>query len=209
MGMARIPVAEFRVHSQNASLVRATANAPAQPDNDLRQWAQQSSLSSGGMMMGGLALAAVGGVGALLMNVGFFGMVALSSMITVGGGVAFLGALKLRGRKKKDSEPQLALPASSSTVIAERGRRVSAVLARGGDFTFERLMAELRWTEPALLETLVAMKEIGQVIEDLDLDTGEWVYRSQLTDYGHALPAGGMTLADRQARGLHAEAQQQ
>ena len=83
MGMARIPVAEFRVHSQNTSLVRATANAPAQPDSDLRQWAQQSSLSSGGMVMGGLALAAVGGIGALLMNVGFFGMVALSSMITV------------------------------------------------------------------------------------------------------------------------------
>jgi len=208
MGMARIPVAELRVHSQGPGLVRASSTAPARSDDDLRQWAQRSSLSPGAMVAGGLALAAVGGVGALLMSVGFFGMVALSSMMTVGGGVAFLGVLKRRGRA--EPEPPLALPAASMAVIAERARRVQSVLAPGGDFTFEQLMAALRWTEPALLETLLSMKETGQVIEDLDLDTGQWVYRSQHNEYGSTVPGGGgMTLADRQARGLHAEAQQQ
>ena len=44
-------------------------------------------------------------------------------------------------------------------------------------------------------------------MSDFDLDTGEWVYRSQYTEYGSALPQGAMTLADRQ--GLHAEANHQ
>ena len=53
-----------------------------------------------------------------------------------------------------------------------------------------------RWTDRALVETLVAMKDAGALIEDLDLDSGEWVYRLQ---YGDAIgtPAS-MTLADRQ-----------
>ncbi|MCA9707883.1 MAG: hypothetical protein KDK70_18670 [Myxococcales bacterium] len=206
--MARIPVAELRVQTQGPGLVRVTANSPVPvaKGGELRDWVQESSVSPGAMVAGGLGLAAIGGLGALTMHVGLLGVIALGSMITVGGGVAFLGILKRKGRGV--AEPMRALPpASPSTVIAERARRVSAVLSTTGeDFTFERLLDVLRWTEPALLETLVAMKEAGQLIEDLDLDTGEWVYRSQTTEYGSALPGGGMTLADRQAQGLHVEA---
>lgn len=208
MGMARIPAAQLQVQTQGPGLVHVTANAPAPvPARDLQDWVAQSSLSAGAMVMGGLALAAVGGLGALVMHVGFFGVVALSSMITVGGGVALLGILKRKGRKAP--EPRALPPASTASVIAERARRVQAVLGQGGDFTFERLLAALKWTESALLETLLAMKEAGQVVEDLDLDTGEWVYRSQYTEYGSALPGGAMTLADRQAQGLHVEANRQ
>jgi hypothetical protein len=206
MGMARIPVAELRVQTQGPGLVRVTASAPARQGGDLREWVHQSRLSPKTMVSGGLVLAAVGGLGALLLTPGFFGMMILSSMFTVGGGVAFLGVLKRKGRKE---EPKALPPASSATVIAERARRVATLLDRGGDYTFERLLTQLRWTEPALLETLLAMKEAGQVIEDLDLDTGEWIYRSTTADYGTAAPGGGMTLADRQARGLHTEANHQ
>jgi len=207
MGMARIPVAELRVQTQGPGLVRATANVPARRESaDLREWAERSGVSAGAMVSAGLVLAVVGGLGALLFSPGFFGMMVLSSLFTVGGGLAFLGILKRKGRSE---EPKALPPASSATVIAERSRRVLALLERGGDHTFEQLMGQLRWTEAALLETLVAMKEAGQIVEDLDLDTGEWVYRSAVADFGSAVPGGGMTLADRQARGLHTEAHRQ
>ena len=48
-----------------------------------------------------------------------------------------------------------------------------------------------------------AMKEAGQLVEDLDLDTGQWVYRAQEPELGHG---GPLTLADRQARQLRSEA---
>lgn len=201
--MARIPVAELRVQTQGPGLVRVTASAPArQGGGDIREWVQRSGMRPRALVMAGLALAAVGGVGALLISPGFFGMVAFSSMFTVGGGLAFLGMLK---RKPPADEQRALPPASSATVIAERARRVQTLLEQAGDHTFERLMAQLRWTEPALLETLLAMKDSGQLIEDLDLDTGEWIYRSALADYGTAGAGGAMTLADRRARGLHTE----
>ncbi|MEM9458839.1 MAG: hypothetical protein AAGF11_31970 [Myxococcota bacterium] len=203
--MARIPVAQLQVQTQGPGLVHVNDRTPASaPRTELRDWVADSSLSPGAMVMGGLALAAVGGLGALVMHVGFFGVVALSSMITVGGGVALLGLLKRKGRQVE--EPRALPPSSSAAVLAERARRVKAVLGQGGDFTFERLLAQLRWTESALLETLVVMKDAGQVVEDLDLDSGEWVYRAQITEYGSALPGGAMTLADRQAQELPMEA---
>lgn len=196
MGMARIPVAELRVQTQGPGLVRVTANAPAvREGGDIRQWVQESGMSSGAMVTTGLALAALGGIGALVITPGLFGVVALSTMFTIGGGLAFLGLLK---RKDRLAQPKPAPPASSPSVLAERSRRVQTLLDDGRDHTFEEILKALRWTEPALLEALVFMKDSGQVVEDLDLDTGEWVYRSQITAYG----AEGMTLSDRQARGL-------
>lgn len=201
MSMARIPVAELQ---GQAGLVRATAGAPARSEGggDLREWVQSSSISAGAMVGVGLGLAGLGGLGALLLHVGFFGTVLLGSMFTVGSGMAFLGVLKRKGR---NDEPKALPPGSPPAVLAERARRVRALLERGGDFTFERLLAELRWTESVLLEILVTMKESGMVIEDLNLDTGEWVYRAQIVEYGAALPGGTMTLADRQAAGIHTE----
>lgn len=153
-------------------------------------------MSSGAMVTTGLALAALGGLGALVITPGLFGVVALSTMFTIGAGLAFLGLLK---RKDRVAQPRAALPTSSPAVLAERSRRVQALLDDGRDHTFEQLLMALRWTESALLETLVTMKDAGQLVEDLDLETGEWVYRSQVVAFG---TGGGMTLADRQARSL-------
>lgn len=201
MTMARIPVAELRVQARVPGLVRADARSPAHSRADLLQWVERSPVSTGSMVSAGLGLATIGALGALLTSgLGLFGMLALSSMFTVGGGLVFLGIIKRKGRAAAEEEPLKALPpASAPAVIAERSRRVVAVLERSGELTFERLLDQLRWTEGALLETLVAMKESGVVIEDLDLDTGEWVYRPQLTDFGEG---GPMTLAERQAQRL-------
>ncbi len=205
MGMARIPVAEFRVQTQGPGLVRVTASAPAREGGgDVVEWARQSKVAPWTFVTAGTSLAAVGALGALLLTPGFLGIVILGGMFTLGGGLAFLGLLKRKGRV---DEPKALPPASSSTVIAERARRVQTLLEQGGDHTFERLMAQLRWTESALLEALLAMKDSGQVIEDLDLDTGEWIYRAAVSDYGTTGPGGGMTLADRRAQGPRTEAQ--
>ena len=67
-----------------------------------------------------------------------------------------------------------------------------------GDATFETLLRLLGWMEPVLLETLVQMKESGAIEEDLNLDTGEWIYRTR-NDLGMGA-AGGLMLEDRQAR---------
>lgn len=209
MDMARIPVAQLQVQSQGPGLVRANPTAAArnqaQPSQggDLRQWVGRAPISSGALMTGGLGLAAIGAVGALVITTGFIGTTILGGMMTLGGGLAFLGALKRKDRRAAEQAPKALPPSSPATVIAERASRVRAVLDRGGDYTFERLGAELRWTENALLETLVAMKEAGQIVEDLNLDTGEWVYRSQVHEFG---THGAMTLADRQARQIRPEA---
>lgn len=195
--MARIPAAELWVQTQGPGLVRATANAPARRDGgDLREWVRESKVSSGTLVTSGLVLAAVGGLGALVVASSLVGVVAVTSMITTGAGLAFLGALK---RKDSEAQPKALPPASSAAVLAERARRIQSVLDTG-DHTFEQLLGKLRWTEQALVEALVVMKDSGQVIEDLDLDSGEWVYRS-VGGYGSFGSPGAMSLAERQSRG--------
>lgn len=196
MGMARIPAAELWVQTQGPGLVRVTANAPARQGNDLREWVQQSSITPRALVTTGLGLAVIGVVGMLVAASSVLGLIVCSSMTTAGAGIAFLGALK---RKDREAQPKALPPASSAPVLLERSRRVQAVL-EGGDHTFEQLLGRLRWTETALLETLVVMKDSGQIIEDLDLDTGEWIYRSVSMGLGPVGSAGGLSLADRQAR---------
>lgn len=195
MPMARIPAAELWVQTQGPGLVRVTATPPAR-QSDLRQWVHEQTVASPKVLAtGGLGLLAASVLGFLVLGpANVITVVALSSMATTGAGLAFLGLLK---HKDRDAQPKALPPASSATVIAERARRVQAVLDEG-DHTFEQLLGRLRWTESALLEALVAMKDAGQIIEDLDLDSGEWVYRSAFGGYG---AAGALSLSERQARG--------
>lgn len=173
-------------------LVRVpTGQLPAVVGPDaLAAFVERLPISPGAMISGGAALAALAAVLAVVASTGFVGAVIIGGMFTFGGGIALLGMRRLRA-------PKLA-PAVlvDPHVLAERTRRVHAVLAGGGVATFEGLLARLRWTERALVETLVAMKDSGAINEDLDLDTGEWVYRVQ---YGDTIgtPAT-MSLADRQ-----------
>lgn len=195
--MARHNAAELWGHTRG--LVPAGGGAPADPSEtsaSLQRWARRSPMSAGAMIAGGIGLAAVGVAGAWLIPVGFVGTVFLGSAFTVGGGMAFLGGLKARAKSQQVALPPA--PVANVQVLTERARRVHAILDRGGTFTFEHLRSELRWTETALLETLVYMKDAGTMIEDLDLDSGQWVYCSQSATYGAG--AGAMTLDERQAR---------
>lgn len=173
------------------ALVRVpTGQLPAvRAEDSLARFVERLPIAPGAMIGLGLGLAALGGLFAALISTGFIGAVLFGGMLTFGGGLAILGMRKAKA-------PAVApTPQVDPHVLAERTRRVLAVLNRG-TATFEMLLAQLRWTERALVETLVAMKDSGSVNEDLDLDSGEWVYRLQ---YGDAIgtPAS-MTLADRQ-----------
>jgi hypothetical protein len=201
MAVARHNVAELwglRQATGGPASAGALAARSEEP-TDLVEWVERSPLGARKLVGGGLALAIAGALGALLIpGVGFFGTVALGSMFTAGGGLAFLGLRKLAkgspGGAAASTGPAM-LPPSRQQLMTERARRMRAVLERGPS-TFERITATLRWTESAVLETLVFMKDAGVVIEDLDLDTGEWIYRLQDNDFG---TTGTMTLADRQA----------
>lgn len=200
--MARQPVAELYVRSQ--ALVRVGPGGVARPneaadEDDLRTWVDRAAIPWSTMVFGGMGTAVLGLVLASINPLGFLGTVAFSSMITLGGGLTFLGILKRKREQDGEATPRaLPAPSTSPTVLAERARRVTSVLRNSRDCTFERLLSQLRWTEAALVETLVYMKNGGAVEEDLNLDTGEWVYRVQDVD-AVGTPAGP-TLAERQAR---------
>jgi hypothetical protein len=126
--------------------------------------------------------------------------VVFGGMLTLGGGVTMLGMLKHRHAQRESKSPELKPLAAAppASVSAERRRRVVATLEQHGNATFEGLMRRLGWTERALLETLVEMKANGVIEEDLNLDTGEWMYR--IGDLDAAGTAGSLMLADRQMR---------
>lgn len=173
-----------------------TGSVPAvRAEDTLAAFVNRLPVSRAAMMIWGGALAVFGATLAAVVSVGFVGAVLFGSMMTVGAGIAFLGARK---RTQALPPPRAAI---DPHVVAERTRRVHAVLSRNGAATFEGLLAQLRWTERALVETLLSMKDASAVIEDLDLDTGEWIYRLQYTD---TIGVGPMTLADRQQHSEHA-----
>jgi hypothetical protein len=192
--VARNNVSELWVQAQHpGALVRVpTGQLPAVPESGVMAWAERAPVSASTMIMGGVAMALVGGLLAVINPFGFVGVAIFGGMITFGGGIAWLGGVKARAAAR---------PAPTSSVdprvLAERARRVSAVLAQLGQATYETLLGRLRWTEQALIETLVHMKDRAVVVEDLDLDTGEWVYRMQ---HGEDMGTRGSMMLDERAQ---------
>ena len=108
-----------------------------------------------------------------------------------------LGGLKRYAEVNPASAPRL--PEVEPKLLAERSRRLRSILSGpdipGAGVTFEHLVRATRWVQDAVLSTLLAMKNSGEVIEDLDLDTGQWVYRLS-GEVGPSM-SGSMTLDDR------------
>lgn len=184
------------------ALVRAPTGALAVVDagarGDLQRWSQRVPMTSGAMISAGGIAAGLGAILAFFNPIGFAGAAIFGAMITIGGGLFALGVAKAVGGGA--TAPVARRPSVDPNVMAERERRVRAVLDRVGQATFEQLLGQLRWTQMAMLETLVHLKERGSIVEDLDLDTGEWVYRVQ-QDATMGL-AASLTLAER---GAHSE----
>lgn len=147
-------------------------------------------------------------VGLGVLTLGLFpfsvmGLVLTNLLFSAGAGLGVLALAKRSSDAKEHAAP--ALPAAvDPRLMAERRRRVRAALRGAGPRTFERLSAELKWTQVVMVSTLVHMKELGEVVEDLSLDTGEWVYT--LAEGSDEL-AASPTLAERQAQEGEAEGQ--
>lgn len=176
--MARENVGEL-VSQRGTALARPEDAAPP-ATLDPRALAARSAMPWRVMVSSGLAMVALGVVAAALTTTGFFGTVILSSLMTMGAGLAFLGLAKRRTAARSTPSAPRALSASEHAVLKERSRRIQGIFAQSGrPMTFEALVRATRWTRDAVLSTLVFMKERGEVLEDLDLDTGEWVYSPQ------------------------------
>jgi hypothetical protein len=147
--------------------------------------------------------AACVGLGLVMMGLfpfSLLGLVLTNLLFSAGAGLGVLALAKRATGAARASAA--ALPARvDPSLMAERSRRVRALL-RDGPRTFERLLGELKWTQVALVSTLVHMKERGEMVEDLSLDTGEWVYT--LAEGPDAL-SGSPSLAERQAQASEAE----
>jgi len=143
----------------------------------------------------GAACMVLGAITLGLFPFSVLGLVLTNLLFSAGAGLSVLAFAK-RSSSAGSTNPA-ALPARvDPSLLAERSRRVRAILRGAGPTTFERIKSELKWTQVALVSTLVHMKEQGEVIEDLSLDTGEWVYT--LADNQDAV-LGSPTLAERQA----------
>ncbi|MCB9567607.1 MAG: hypothetical protein H6710_10425 [Myxococcales bacterium] len=181
--MAREKVVDLVVRQGSVEVVRRAgerrgdAEPSRRPASDLRLWAERAPFPWQAMVGGGLAMVALGVVTAILTTWGFFGTAFLSSLLTMGGGLVFLGLYKRRALLRAAPPEPRALSASEHALLRERSRRIRTLIEEAGrPRTFEDLQAATRWTRDAVLDTLLFMKERGELSEDVDLDTGEWVY---------------------------------
>ena len=128
------------------------------------------------LLASGTALTALGAVTLGMFPFSLVGLVLTNLLFSAGAAFVVLGLIKRWSASSQQAPAQPALRVDPR-VLAERCRRVRAILRRGaGPYTFERLVHESKWTQAAMLSTLLHMKEQGEIVEDLNLDTGEWVY---------------------------------
>lgn len=179
--MAHQPVTELWIHHQGGgAVIQVRSVEPAEP-----------AMGEPWLRMGVASVIA----GVIMTTLGSFVM---GPVVALGGA----GAIWMFRRNSRRAA--LALPAAggasepkvSAQVRAERSRRVLGSLEVDGPCTFEALLARLRWTEPALLETLIQLKNDGRIDEDLDLDSGQWIYRPM----GRHGAGGSLTLDERHSR---------
>lgn len=158
------------------------------------------------LLASGAALTALGAVTLGMFPFSLVGLVLTNLLFSAGAAFVVLGLIK---RWSAGSRPAPVQPVArvDPRVLAERCRRVRAILRGGtGAYTFERLVRESKWTQAAMLSTLIHMKEQGEIVEDLNLDTGEWVYT--LADGSEAPTAAtSPMLEERRALEEHAEGQ--
>ncbi len=184
--MAQHKVGELSVQS---NALQALVRRPSQ-HSQLGQLATLSPQFHGALArftaswlpMAGISLAAMGAGLVLLGLGGPFAVIWVANLLLSAG--LMLGLLTLLRRFIARQLPvDAGGPAPEpvdAKLLAERSRRVRAILGKVSSAsqlpTFEQLVQESRWTQAAMLSTLTHMKDRGEIIEDLNLDTGEWVY---------------------------------
>lgn len=196
--MAQQKVVDLVIQQGALQIVPRPGPAAEAVRPDAREWLVRSPGSWQVLVGMGLTMS---GAGLLL---GILGPVMLTlwianSLLSGGACLVFLGFVKRVWQRQRPEALPAPPPPVDPTLLAERSRRVRVILARatGELYTFERLVRDSRWTQAAMLSTLLHMKERGEIIEDLNLDTGEWVY--SLTEDPVAGAPGSLMLEERTA----------
>ena len=210
--MAQHKVVDLVIQHGSVQIVQRSAPLAVQEPHgamDLRGWL----VATPGTWLGMIGIgAASAGMGMALSVLGtrVLTLMFANSMLSAGLCLLLLGVLKRAWtRQAPGPTPAPAAPPVDAKLLAERARRVRAILARPSAaselFTFEQLVKESRWTQAAMLSTLLHMKDRGEVVEDLNLDTGEWVY--SLADEPNAGGGASLMLAERTAQATASERQ--
>lgn len=198
--MAQHKVVDLVIQRGSVQIVHRPPTSPVRATPVLPAWVMRSPGSWRGMMVVGASSASVGLVlsvlGHRLLTLWF-----ANSLLSAGLCLILLGILKRV--LTQAASPAPAVPdAVDPQLLAERSRRVRTILSKATSaselHTFERLVKESRWTQAAMLSTLLHMKERGEVVEDLNLDTGEWVY--SVADDAVAAGPGSLMLEERTAQ---------
>lgn len=209
--MAQHKVVDLVIQRGSVQIVQrvgSSTQAPARSAGpDPAHWLVRSPGSWRGLATMGLASTGaglvLGMIGQRILTLWF-----ANSLLSAGLCLVFLGLLKRMLTTTTQPAPAPTPEPVDPRLLAERSRRVRAILSRATSaselYTFERLVQESRWTQAAMLSTLLHMKERGEVVEDLNLDTAEWVY--SLADEVAAGP-GSLMLEERTAQASPAERQ--
>src|SRR5687767_14378152 len=166
--MAQHKVVDLVIQRGSVQIVRQVGpGAPARggaidrSGDERTNWLVRSPGTWGGLATVGVASASaglvLGMVGHRLLTIWF-----ANSLLSAGLCLLFLGLLKRMLTVAPVPAPAPAPEAVDPRLLAERVRRVRAILARATSaselYTFERLVHESRWTQAAMLSTLLHMK---------------------------------------------------
>jgi len=208
--MAQHKVVDLVIQRGSVQIVHRTPPTPA-GSGEGPTWLMRSPGSWHGLVTVGAASA---GAGIVLSSVAYRMLTIwfANSLLSAGLCLLMLGVIKRM--MMSQTTPAAAPPPEvvDPRLLGERSRRVRAILSKATAvselYTFEQLVKESRWTQAAMLSTLRHMKESGEIVEDLNLDTGEWVY-SLADDVAGAVATGpgSLMLEERTAQASAPERQ--
>lgn len=157
----------------------------------VRGWIVAAAVSLGVCLMAAIGSVALSGILVTL------ALVALAGAGLIGG----VAALAMAGQARR---MQMNAYVDRSRLLDERRRQMSALLETTSDgVSVAQAVSRLGWLEDAVVTTLKAMVDENEVIEDLDVESGAWVYRlstPRLLAYESAeLDVEHLTIAERAA----------
>ncbi len=176
-----------RAPSQTLAPVQTPAAAA--PRADARRVA---SVGLGASLVASLLLTALAGAQVLP-------SAALLSWLSVGA----MGLWRVRcglaaSQTQLEAAPPAGLLTGDSALSLERETRVLDALSQAnGPMTARALQARLGWTEVTLLEALAPLIAKERVVEDLDLESGQWCYAQPMVLGLGSLGSGSMTAEQR------------
>lgn len=129
------------------------------------------------------------------------GLFALPIPGLVLGGLFSLIAAWRSGKRIRQLEAEPAREAIEEDVVAVRAERITAALSSYDDpLTVEAIEHNLGWTEVAVVTGLRSLVDQGNVVEDLDLESGLWTYRLVGDGpVGSPPPRTALSIHDREA----------